>query len=287
MTAEAAPTAPGPVQAAPAPSPAAPATPAPRRKRFARWRPSVALGSVAAGLVGSQLVALAILFAAGGDDAPDWIAALGIVIADMVLLAVVIAVARKGAPNLGPATLGIRRTKFWPAVGWMCLTYFAVTIFNVFWLLVVGTGSVPRDEDPSGGTVTLGGVILVAFGIAVVAPIVEEITFRGYLFPALTRWPGPWIGALTGGTIFGLAHCAVYPPQLLPLMAVFGIVACLLYWFTGSLLPCVALHAMNNALVTGRDLGWSWEIPVFMLGCMAVAVLLLLPFARERAPIHS
>ena len=37
-----------------------------RRRRFARWRPSVALGSVVAALIGSQLVALAILFAAGG-----------------------------------------------------------------------------------------------------------------------------------------------------------------------------------------------------------------------------
>jgi membrane protease YdiL (CAAX protease family) len=260
-------------------------TPAPRRQRFARWRPSVALGSVVAALIGSQIVALAIILAAGGDDAPDWLAAAGIVIADLILLGTVLAVARRGADKLGAATLGIRRTRFWPAVGWMVMTYFAVMIFNVFWLLVVGTGSVPRDQES--GTVTLAGVILVAIGVAVVAPIVEEITFRGYLFTALARWKGPWLGALACGAVFGLAHCAVYPPQLLPLMAVFGFVACLLFWFTGSLLPCVALHAMNNALVTGRDLGWSWEIPLFMLACMAVAVLALLPFARERAPIAA
>jgi uncharacterized protein len=276
MTAGAAPTAPGPVTKAPG-----------RRRRFARWRPSVALGSVVAALVGSQIVALLILLAAGGDDAPDWLDAGTIVIADGVLLAVVVAVARKGADHLGPATLGIRRTRFWPAVGWMLVTYFAITVFNIFWLIVVGTGSVPRNEDPNAGPISVVAVILVAFGVAVVAPIVEEITFRGYLFPALTRWKGPWIGALACGAVFGLAHCAVYPPQLLPLMAVFGFTACLLFWFTGSLLPCIALHAMNNALVTAQDLGWSWQTPLFMLGCMAVAVLLLLPFARERAPINS
>ena len=123
-----------------------------------------------------------------------------------------------------------------------------------------------------------------ALGVAVAAPIVEEITFRGYLFPALVRWRGPWLGALVCAIVFGLAHCAVYPPELLPMMAVFGFAACMLFWFTGSLLPCVALHAMNNALVTGRDLGWSWEVPLLMLGCMAVSLLLLMPFARERAP---
>ena len=276
MTAEAAPTASGHVSA----------VPAARRRRFARWRPSVALGSVVAALVGSQIVALLILFAAGGDDAADWLKAATIVIADAILLTVIVLVARKGAPNLGPATFGIRRTRFWPAVGWMVLTYFAIMVFNIFWLIVVGTGSAPRSEDPNAGPISVVAVILVAFGVAVVAPIVEEITFRGYLFPALTRWKGPWAGALACGAVFGLAHCAVYPPQLLPLMAVFGFAACLLFWFTGSLLPCIALHAMNNALVTGRDLGWSWEIPLLMVGCMAVAVLLLLPFARERAPIH-
>src|SRR5689334_19043605 len=106
MTAGAAPTAPGPVSTAPAT----------RRRRFARWRPSVALGSVVAALVGSQIIALLILFAAGGDDAPDWLSAATIVIADAVLLAVVVWVAGKGADKLGPATLGIRRTRFWPAV---------------------------------------------------------------------------------------------------------------------------------------------------------------------------
>src|ERR1700754_3128758 len=183
MTAGAAPSAPGPVTRDPV-----------RRRRFARWRPSVALGSVVAALVGSQIVALLIVFAGGGDDAPDWLDAGTIVIADALLLGVVIWVAGKGADKLRPATLGIRRTRFWPAVGWMLVTYFAITVFNIIWLTVVGTGSVPRNEDPNAGPLSVVAVILVAFGVAVVAPIMEEITFRGYLFPALTRWKGPWIG---------------------------------------------------------------------------------------------
>jgi len=257
-----------------------------RRRRFARWRPSVALGAVAAALVGSQLIALAIILAAGGEDAPDWISAAGIVLADLVLLGVVVVVARRGADNLGAATLGIRRTRFWPAVGWMIVMFFAVSAFNFLWIALVGTGSLPHDEATE-GAVSIGTVVLVALGVAVAAPIVEEIAFRGYLFPALTRWRGPWIGALACALVFGVAHAAVYPPQLLPMMAVFGFAACMLFWFTGSLLPCIALHALNNALVTGRDLGWSWEVPLLMLACMAVALLVLAPFARERAPAQA
>ncbi len=155
-------------------------------------------------------------------------------------------------------------------------------MFNVIWLLFVGSGATPRNAHTPSTHASAGAIALAILGIAVVAPIVEEITFRGYLFPALTRWRGPWIGALVCGTIFGLAHWAVYPPQLLPLMAVFGFGACLLYWFTGSLLPGIALHAMNNALVTGIALGWDWQVPLLMLGCMAFALLLLAP-VRPRA----
>ena len=116
------------------------------------------------------------------------------------------------------------------------------------------------------------------------APIGEEIAFRGYLFPALTRWKGPWIGALATALLFGAAHIATYPPEILPMMAAFGFGACMLYWFTGSLLPCISLHALNNAIVTGILLGWTWQVPLGALGAIAVALTLLAPFARERAP---
>jgi membrane protease YdiL (CAAX protease family) len=265
---------------------AIPTTPASaKRRRFARWNPGLALGAVVAGLIGSQIVALGLILAVGGDDAPDWLSAAGIVVADVVLLAVVVWVARRGAQNLGAATLGVRRPKgFGPAVGWTVLAYVAVMLFNAIWIAFVGTGATPRDPSSGSAELTIATAVLVTLGVAVAAPIVEEITFRGYLFPALTRWKGPWIGALVCGVVFGLAHFAVHPPELLPMMAVFGVFACMLFWFTGSLLPCIALHAMNNALVVGRDFGWGWEIPVFMLGCIAFVLLLLLPIARERAP---
>jgi membrane protease YdiL (CAAX protease family) len=237
---------------------------------------------VIAGLVVSQLLAFAVALAAGGSDGLDWVAAAGLVLADASLIALTVWFARRGADELGPATFGIRRTAFWPAVGWMVLAYFAVSVFNAIWLTLVGTGASPRDS--AGGSPSTAAIVFLIVAVAVAAPIAEEIVFRGYLFPALARWRGPWIGALLGAAVFGAAHCLVYPPQLLPLMAAFGFAACMLFWFTGSLLPGVALHAINNALVTGIGLGWGWQVPLLMLGCMSLALLLLAPFARERAP---
>jgi membrane protease YdiL (CAAX protease family) len=255
----------------------------PRRRRIARWRPRTALAVVVLGLVGSQLLALGFALAVGGEDGLDWVAAAGILIADAFLVLIVLYFARRGADKLGAATFGIRRTAFWPAVGWMLLAYGTVMVFNAVWLLLVGTGA--AEQGSSGGSSpTIAAIVLVVLGVAVAAPIVEEFVFRGYLFPALARWRGPWIGALAGATVFGVAHCLVYPPQLWPMMIVFGFAACMVFWFTGSILPSIALHALNNSLVTGIQLGWSWEVPLLMIGCMALSLFLLLPFARERAP---
>ena len=89
-----------------------------RQLRPARWRGRVAIAAVLAGFIAGQGAAVAIIAAGGGDDASDAVAPLALVLADLIMLAIVIAVARRGADRLGPATFGVRRTRFWPAVGW-------------------------------------------------------------------------------------------------------------------------------------------------------------------------
>ncbi|MEN3281232.1 MAG: protease family protein [Solirubrobacteraceae bacterium] len=253
------------------------------RDRVARWRPSAAVAAIAIALVVSQLAAGGLLLAAGGDRALD---ALALVVGDVVILAVVVLFARRGAERLTPATLGVRRTRFWPAVGWMLAIYFGVTATEVLWaviLAVMGAGGSGGGHDTATHLAT-PTALLVLLGAAVSAPIVEEVSFRGYLFPALTRWRGPWIAAVITAVLFGAAHALVYPPLLLPLMVAFGFGACLLFWFTGSLLPGIALHSIHNALVVSIAIGWGWQVPLATAGCVAAALAVILPLARERAP---
>jgi membrane protease YdiL (CAAX protease family) len=129
-------------------------------------------------------------------------------------------------------------------------------------------------------------IALVMFGVMVAAPIAEEIAFRGYLFAALTTWRGPWPAALITGLLFGAAHVAVYPPEMLPALAFVGFGLCLLFWFTGSLLTSVGVHAFNNALVLAALLEWEGLFPLLVPGAVVVSIVLLLPFARERAPVR-
>jgi uncharacterized protein len=258
----------------------------PPRRDFARWSPGFAVGVVVAGLVLGQAVALGVLVAAGGDRGdPAWLLPVVLLAGDAVLLAIIVAAANRGTERLGAATLGLRRTPFGPALGWTLVAWVAFGAVGGLWALLVGPGA---EEEQGGGlrldTAAPGVVALFVLLVAVTAPIVEEIAFRGYLFAALTRWRGPWLAAVVSGVLFGAAHIAAYPPELLPPLAVFGVGLAMLFWFTRSLLPCIALHAANNALVMGIELGWGWAVPLLMLGSVALAVGLVWPFSRERAP---
>lgn len=255
------------------PSPAEPAPP------VARWRPRTAVGALVLGLLVSQAIALVVVLASGGR-APDEIDGAAVLVSEIPLLVITILFARRGAQRLTPATLGIRRTPFGAALGWALAFYIGIVAAEGLYLLLVGGGDLGSEHAETISTAT---AVLTIAGVAVVAPIAEEVAFRGYLFPALTTWRGPWIAALVTAVLFAAAHLGAYPPAIAPMMAFFGLGACLLRWFTGSLLPCIGLHALNNGIVmavTTSSLGAG-----AVLGSLAapiVAVLLVLPLARER-----
>jgi membrane protease YdiL (CAAX protease family) len=114
----------------------------------------------------------------------------------------------------------------------------------------------------------------------VIAPVCEEFFFRGFFFTALRSWCGPWVAAVITGLVFGGIHAASAPVGDLVPLAFFGFVLCLVYWKTGSLYPCIALHALNNTLAVGQTEHWSWQIPLLIIGALATIALALMSVAR-------
>jgi membrane protease YdiL (CAAX protease family) len=88
------------------------------------------------------------------------------------------------------------------------------------------------------------GYILAAI---VVAPVYEELIFRGILFPYLSKRVGVTGGVLTVSILFGLIH--FHTPSILPLFLL-SVVLCLAYWRTGSLWVSIGIHATFNAIGT-------------------------------------
>lgn len=86
--------------------------------------------------------------------------------------------------------------------------------------------------------------VLVLF-LAVGAPIVEELFFRGLLLRSLALWLGPTAGVVGSAIVFGLAHFEVL--QLAALI-LFGLILGTLAYTSGRLGPGIFAHSAFNAV---------------------------------------
>jgi membrane protease YdiL (CAAX protease family) len=137
-----------------------------------------------------------------------------------------------------------RLSAIWILLGTLVAYYIAAGLFASLVL--------KPDQEDIGGELGVGNpsiVIAVAAVLMIVllAPVAEELFFRGFVFAGLrTRW-SLWPAAITSGLIFGLVHAPTGITTVVPL-ATLGIALCWLYNRTGSLWPCVIAHMINNGL---------------------------------------
>ena len=142
------------------------------------------------------------------------------------------------------------------------------------------TDDLPQELGADDSTLAL---VAVAVLVCVMAPIAEELFFRGFCFTALRRWIGLVPGALLTGLIFGGIHAGSADAVFLPPLAFLGMALCVLYYRTGSLLPCMVLHAFNNSLALGVSQNWDFlAVIALMAGSAAVVLAIVLPFTRSQ-----
>jgi membrane protease YdiL (CAAX protease family) len=131
-----------------------------------------------------------------------------------------------------------------------------------------------RPDNPQTIVEDLGAnqdtVLLVvgAFVVIVVAPICEELFFRGFLFRILRTRMSFWLAAVADGVIFGLVHGSFI---ILPVLAVLGVALCWVYERTGSLVPAIAIHVLNNTIAYGATTEDGWAAAAAFGGTMLVA----------------
>lgn len=90
----------------------------------------------------------------------------------------------------------------------------------------------------------IGGLVVFA---SVIGPIIEELVFRGVLYPALRKKVGVQNAILGTSLFFAVIHFNWF--QFIPVFGL-GVLLAYLYEKTNSLLPSIMLHAMNNAVST-------------------------------------
>lgn len=107
-------------------------------------------------------------------------------------------------------------------------------------------------EDPTGGLSYADsgvfGLMFLIVSACLVAPVSEEILYRGVLFRSLSNRMGVLAAALISSVVFASLH--FYDFYGLASVATFGFVCALLYQATGSLLNVIALHMLYNASIT-------------------------------------
>jgi membrane protease YdiL (CAAX protease family) len=149
-------------------------------------------------------------------------------------------------------TIGLDRRSFWAfrrPTSWKRAAAIAVVVLIAVFIVsaIVGLfanpekeqGLIPQHWDSSKIAPFTGFVILVV----IVAPIVEELQFRGTGFGLLEPF-GSTAAILLVGLAFGLVHGLVAG---FPVIFVFGTGLAYLRSRTDSIYPCMLLHASFNA----------------------------------------
>ncbi|NUN16462.1 MAG: CPBP family intramembrane metalloprotease, partial [Myxococcales bacterium] len=90
--------------------------------------------------------------------------------------------------------------------------------------------------------------IIITLAPVIVAPIFEELLFRGFFYRMLRDRMGVYGAVLFTSFLFAAVHPSVL--TVLPLFAL-GAVFALLYEATGSILPSIVAHAMHNLASVG------------------------------------
>lgn len=104
----------------------------------------------------------------------------------------------------------------------------------------------PQVEALTGGEpFTALTFVLLLVLVAGLVPVAEELFFRGMLYPLLrNRW-GTTTAIITSAFIFAAAHFTLI---LVPPLVLVGLLLGLLREKSGSLLPCIIFHAIQNGI---------------------------------------
>lgn len=148
----------------------------------------------------------------------------------------------KGAKGLRTILERLGFRAFKPsAFGWMALAFVLYLAFTVFYSVVI---TEPKQKDIAE---SFGPTVLQILLIVIAAPIAEETCFRGMLFGGLREKLPRLAAAAICGLIFGTLH-ALTGITAVPPLIVFGFLLALLYERTGSIIPGILLHMLNNTI---------------------------------------
>jgi CAAX protease family protein len=212
---------------------------------FANWGPGAAfLGLFVA--LGAQAVFAGVVAGIEGISAGEDFSTTASVVLQLigalffVLVPLVIAMRERVPWRLALQRLGLRRFE---RSAWIYMAA-SIGVYLVFVTAYVALVGEPDQEDIAEAFGSLPFQILL---VAIAAPISEEVFFRGMMFGGMRRRMPMVVAALLSALVFGLLHAVTGLSAVPPLIA-FGFILAVLYEKTGSILPGILLHMLNNSV---------------------------------------
>lgn len=140
----------------------------------------------------------------------------------------------------------LRRTDVAEGLGLAVFAGLGARVLNTVYgaVMVLLHVKAPADTDPTRlfGTSAAGLVCLALLAVAV-APVAEELLFRGVIYPGLRDRYGRFSATVVSAGVFALFHAEPY--VFLPIM-VLGVALALLAEKTRSVWPGIVAHALFN-----------------------------------------
>ncbi len=255
------------------------------------WKPQTAWAAIGVGF-GITVGARSII-RDGGD--PRLAVAFALIVLTLVTVGVVILFASRGGRPRA-ADFGLRRPPFARATGLVIAVLGTTLVLSAVWAVSLGIDKdAPDVTDRLAATSGTLNALLVLVLVAIATPLAEEFLFRGYFFRALRNWRGFWPAAVTSSVVFAASHIGWTPLVLVVPVGLFGLGSCLLYRWTGSLYPSLAMHALLNSIGFAPAMGWTWQLPLAIGFSVATTIMIARLIAllldacdgrRERDPSH-
>jgi membrane protease YdiL (CAAX protease family) len=129
--------------------------------------------------------------------------------------------------------------------------------FVLFWCVVAALGAIVpsvwlQEHMPELPNMVEGEFDMIMkdrwgyFVVGLLAPLAEEMVFRGAILRCLLRWKqNPWVGIAISALLFAVVHMN---PAQMPHAFLIGLLLGWMYWRTDSIVPGVVYHWVNNTV---------------------------------------
>jgi membrane protease YdiL (CAAX protease family) len=147
-------------------------------------------------------------------------------------------------------------------IDWLLLLAALAALSAVDWLIYFATPATVVDPTDFMETTSpdLNAFALSLLTSVVLAPIFEEIAFRGFLFQGLKSKTGILMAAVISSILFAVVHTQ-YDFWGWISVGTMGLAACYLTHRTGSLKTAIAFHAIGNLLIS-LDVYFFYQMPI-------------------------